>query len=202
MSDDLRDDCKTRRGNGACRCGPCAVCGFGRHMAIHLPPDGATRGAKAYGHEFVATQAARQGGLLPILALLAAFAAPGYALTLGSAYVAVDNPSEWHEWDSSHHDQHFILGAAIGIPTYTVTRIVSESRTAGYVAATGAGMLIGSLYELQRGYDGSAYVDPVDALLWTGGGALAGAFLADMTGEAISLIVTPDSAAVGLAWEF
>lgn len=140
----------------------------------------------------------RAGAILALFGSLACLP----ALDLGRAHVAVDQPDAWYDPNASHHMEHAVMGALIGAPTYTVTRIVSDSRTAGYVAATGAGMLLGSLYEIQRGADGSAFIDPVDALLWTGGGALAGAFLADMTGEAISLIVTPDSAAVGLAFTF
>lgn len=37
----------------SCRCEPkCAVCGFGKHMAVHGPHYGEPPGSKPWGHEF------------------------------------------------------------------------------------------------------------------------------------------------------
>ncbi len=140
----------------------------------------------------------RQCPFPPILAILAAFAAPGYALDVGRAHIAVDRPSEWDEWDSSHHKEHFAMGCVVGAPSFLIARYAADSRPAGYLAAGVAGLVTGYGYEIQRGWDGSAYVDSVDAG-YVLVGSLASAFVCDMTGEAISLIVTPDSASVGYA---
>lgn len=118
-------------------------------------------------------------------------------LDIGRAHVAVDQPDEWHRWDSSHHGKHFILGAVVGAPTYEVVWLATDSRPAGYAWATTAGLAVGTAYELQRGYDGSAYIDSVD-ILWTTAGALAGAVTADLTDRAVTAIITPDT--VALAW--
>ena len=37
-----------------CRCGPCAVCGFGPHTAIHGPALGQQPGSRPWGHEYQA----------------------------------------------------------------------------------------------------------------------------------------------------
>ncbi len=42
------EDCPTRTKPGTCRCGPCATCGFGPHMAIHLP----TTNGLPFGHHY------------------------------------------------------------------------------------------------------------------------------------------------------
>lgn len=42
----LAGDCRTATKSGTCRCGPCKVCGYGPHMAIHLPA------GNAWGHEY------------------------------------------------------------------------------------------------------------------------------------------------------
>lgn len=36
-----------------CRCELCAVCGYRRHDAVHMPHFGAPKDAPAYNHEFV-----------------------------------------------------------------------------------------------------------------------------------------------------
>jgi hypothetical protein len=47
-------DCHTRRNRRStvCRCGPCAVCGHGPHMGIHLP----TANGQPWGHAYRAAQ--------------------------------------------------------------------------------------------------------------------------------------------------
>jgi hypothetical protein len=36
-----------------CRCGPCAICGYQKHMGIHGPLFGQPAGSLPYGHEYV-----------------------------------------------------------------------------------------------------------------------------------------------------
>ncbi len=45
------DACTTRR-KTICHCQKCAVCGWGKHMAIHGPLYGQPPGSKPWGHEF------------------------------------------------------------------------------------------------------------------------------------------------------
>lgn len=35
---------------------PCALCGWGRHMAVHLPVVSGPREGQPWGHQFVATK--------------------------------------------------------------------------------------------------------------------------------------------------
>lgn len=47
--------CPTRyQSTSPCRCGPCAKCGFGPHMAVHLPPHGKPADSPPWGHAYVA----------------------------------------------------------------------------------------------------------------------------------------------------
>lgn len=45
------DECSTRYWRHCC-CGPCAVCGYQKHMAIHGSVFGDEKGGRPYGHEF------------------------------------------------------------------------------------------------------------------------------------------------------
>lgn len=50
------DDCPTGAGN-RCRCEPCAICGYHKHMSVHLgywyPPRYDKLSKRPYGHRFV-----------------------------------------------------------------------------------------------------------------------------------------------------
>ena len=53
------DNCPSkRRPGGTCRCGPCAECGWGPHMAIHGPKYGQLPGTEPWGHLY------QEGGAL------------------------------------------------------------------------------------------------------------------------------------------
>ncbi len=47
-----RSECPNRR--GTCNCQPkCTVCGWGKHVALHLPQFGGKPGGKPYAHRFI-----------------------------------------------------------------------------------------------------------------------------------------------------
>jgi hypothetical protein len=46
-------ECPYRDRRGGCKCGTCAVCGFGPHVSLHLPSYGQPPGSKPWAHKFI-----------------------------------------------------------------------------------------------------------------------------------------------------
>lgn len=135
-----------------------------------------------------------------LLSLLAAAAFGSEAM-----HFAVDQPGSWYDPAVSHHARHGLGGGAIGALAYVGTVRLTPERDRRIAAATAIGLAVGAAYEVARGRDGSAYVDPIDAL-WVGAGAFAGAALADLTGQALSVAMRPESGGTtivaSVVWRF
>lgn len=119
----------------------------------------------------------------------------------GAEVVGIDQPSRWFDPGASHHLEHGLGGAAIGVTGYAAAALVTDNRERRLAFAAGTGAVVGIGYELARGRDGTSLADPIDAA-WVAAGAVAGALAADLTGQALSLAITPRSAAIALAIRF
>lgn len=111
--------------------------------------------------------------------------------------VRVDRPHDWYEPEASHHYKHAILGAPFGLIGYASAAHYTDSTTLRLIAGTSAAALVGTAYEVQRGWDGSAYMDPVD-IGWTALGGLLGAGL----GHGVDVALSRDEVAVGWVARF
>lgn len=119
------------------------------------------------------------------------------ALEIGNGQIAIDG--RWYAPQDSHHWKHAaILGAPVGVIAWLAT---DGPRPHRYVIAGLAALTVGALYEIDRGKDGSAYIDPADAA-WTGLGGLLGAGLSDLTGQTINAFASPEKVALSVAWRF
>lgn len=130
-----------------------------------------------------------------------ALTAPASALE-----VAVDDAGRWYDVGTSHHGQHALGGAAIGALGYGAAALTTDRRDCRLAAGIAVGAVAGIGFELAAaagGGDrhGETLVDPIDAA-WVVVGAAAGAVLADLTHEAVTIAVTPTSVGAAVAWRF
>lgn len=128
---------------------------------------------------------------LPILILCATLP----AVEIAGRTVAVDRPGDWYDPTASHHAQH----AAMGVPTGLASACIDDP-LARYGTSFASGLAVGLAYEVYQSKDG-AWIDAVDAG-WVAAGSLLTTALVDLTGEAVQILVTDDSAAVAVAWGF
>ncbi len=54
-------ECPRGGGEGKCRCGKCAVCGWPKHSAVHGPLFRCEPGTKSWGHDFVPVSTPAKG---------------------------------------------------------------------------------------------------------------------------------------------
>ncbi len=121
--------------------------------------------------------------------------------SIGAAELAIDQPDAWWEPSASHHGKHFLGGLAVGAGSYALTSLGPVPVGDRFITAAAAGAIVGVGFEVIRGWDGSAYIDPCDAA-WVVLGSVAGAGLAHLTGQAMSVRASPDVVAVGIAFRF
>ncbi len=121
--------------------------------------------------------------------------------SIGAAEVRVDEPDRWSEPSASHHGKHFLGGIPLGVGAYAMTSLGDIPIGDRFITAAAAGAIVGVGFEVVRGWDGSSYIDPVDAA-WVVVGSIAGAGLAHLTGSAVSLAARPGQASVTVAWRF
>lgn len=128
------------------------------------------------------------------------------AASASALEVAVDDSARWYDLGASHHGQHALGGAAIGALGYGAAALVTDQRDRRLASGIALGAVAGVGFELlaaERGGDGHGenLVDPIDAA-WVVVGAAAGALLADLTHEAITIAATPTSVGAAVAWRF
>ncbi len=121
--------------------------------------------------------------------------------SIAAAELAIDQAPLWWEPSASHHGKHFLGGLPVGAGAYALTSLTDAPVEDRFITAAAAGAIVGVGFEVVRGWDGSSYVDPVDAA-WVVVGSVAGAGLAHLTGQAMSVRASPDVVAVGIAWRF
>jgi hypothetical protein len=146
------------------------------------------------------------GDAAPMVPCLPCVLACAAACACAGAEVGVDEPRRWYDLAASHHGQHALGGAALGALGYGAAALVTEERDRRVACGIALGVVVGVGYEVAmaaRGGDGHSEgpADPVDAA-WVAVGALAGVVVADLTGQAVELAVTPRSAAIVVAWRF
>jgi hypothetical protein len=115
--------------------------------------------------------------------------------------VAVDRPGDWWNPQASHHAEHAMGGALIGVAGYMGASLVTDDSDKRIAMGTACGLAIGAAFELERGRDGGCYVDPVD-VAWTTAGALVGAVVADLTNDLATVAFGPRGASITVAWRF
>jgi hypothetical protein len=131
----------------------------------------------------------------PILATIA-------AVPLLGAVVAIDRPADWLEPSASHHGKHGLGGIPLGVASASLVSLATGARAAKYAVAIGTGAVVGVGYEVAMGWGSTGtYMDPVDAL-WVVSGAIVGAALVDLTGQAVTVVAGPHQVAVAIAFRF
>lgn len=123
------------------------------------------------------------------------------------AAVGIDQPEAWWNPRASHHGLHAAGGAVIGALGYEGAALLTEDRDKRVAVGTACGLAIGAAYEVAAAgglcsdRHGEPLADPVDAL-WVVVGAFVGAVIADETGHAIQVALSPRGASILVTMRF
>ncbi len=131
---------------------------------------------------------------------------PAVLLCLAATAPAVewDVDQRWYAIQDSNHGQHLAGGAVLGAGSYALASLATSSRPRRYVCAVLWTAAIATLWEIDEAHHGSqstAFADPID-IAWTTLGGLAGAALADITGQLLTVQPRVDGASVAVAWRW